>query len=223
LKSHWNVVFGLVKYLAVQEPLSALERAVHKPSRTMDLSCAAGDSLRHWQRHYLQPWRGVRTVWNPIHLQTLLHNNCIGGLGSVAYKAPPAGSGAEPRPKTVLVHFELERTNRARGDNKCSIFDTFVTHKNCLNLKGHALKRFKLSDWTMYSTERPKHFTSNRRTTNITWRYLNPFNAGVWEISHELPEQGPGRISCSKRVLVYFELSRTISVFLTLLWLKKLP
>jgi len=28
-----------------------------------------------------------------------------------ASQAPPAGSGAEPRPKTVLVHFQLEKTH----------------------------------------------------------------------------------------------------------------
>jgi len=32
-------------------------------------------------------------------------------MSGVASWAPPTGSGTEPRPKTVLVHFQLERTN----------------------------------------------------------------------------------------------------------------
>jgi len=52
-------------------------------------------------------------------------------------KLPRRGLGRSPGRKRVLLHFGLERNNAA---TKISNSDTSLTHKNCVNLKSHALK-----------------------------------------------------------------------------------
>jgi len=44
---------------------------------------------------------------------------------------------AEPQPKRVLVHFELERTHVVKH---FSIFDTVVIHRSCLSLAKQEVK-----------------------------------------------------------------------------------
>ena len=61
----------------------------------------------------------------------------------------------EPRPKRVLVYFELERTHVV---TKISIFDTFCDTQNCLNLKSRAFKSLGLTN---------RHFTCTYMWTAV--------------------------------------------------------